>query len=111
MIKASFEIGGTHLWFYGPRGLIKPIEEPSWPLLDSISNIQDVARGTGGGGLTDTEVSSMTLTLDNSQHKAYALIGIPLRAPCTVYFEDQEIFNGVVADVEMGIAMQIGIES
>jgi hypothetical protein len=111
VIKCSFDIGGTLLWLYGPRGLLKPTEEPAWPLLDSISDIQDVARGTGSGGLTDSEVSSMTLKLDNAQHSAYAIIGIPLRVPCTVYFDDDEIFSGIVATVNLGIAMELGIES
>jgi hypothetical protein len=111
LIKCSIEKGGALLWFYGPRGLLKPVEEPAWPYLDSISDIQDVARGTGQGGLTDSEVSSMNLTLHNAQHLAYELIGIPLRAPCVVYFNDTEIFSGVIADVELGIAMRLGIES
>lgn len=111
MIKASFEIGGSLVWFYGPRGLYRPLQEPNWPLLDSISDIQDVARGTGQGGLTGSEVSSMNLKLDNAQHRAYEIIGIPLRVPCTVYFDNEAIFSGIVATVDVGIAMELGIES
>ena len=111
MIKCSFDIGGTLLWLYGPRGLLKPTEEPAWPLLDSISDIQDVARGTGSGGLTDSEVANMSLTLNNAQGQAYNIIGMPLRALCRVYWNEVEIFHGVVATVDLGIAMKIGIES
>lgn len=111
MIKASFEIAGATVWLYGPRGLFRPTEEPSWPLLDSVSDIQDVARGASAGGLTDNEVSSMSLTLDNAQQKAYQIIGIPLRSRCTVYQDDIEIFAGSVATVDLGLAMHIGIES
>ncbi|MFM7009255.1 MAG: hypothetical protein ACKO0Z_08010 [Betaproteobacteria bacterium] len=95
--------------FHESRGLARPASvDHSYPLLDSISDVQDFARGLSGFG---SEVSSMSLVLDDSRHIAYGLIGIPLGVECSVYEDDNLIFSGVVTTVDLSISMTIGIES
>lgn len=111
MTKLGILKNGAWIWFYGPRFSDVPSDDLAYPYLDSISDLQDVARATGHGGVTDAQVSSMNAVLDNERQQVYNLIGLALKCRAVVFLNDIEVFRGMVATVELGLAITLGIES
>lgn len=83
----------------------------AYPYLLTVGSLRMAARAGTPTGITATESSSLSVTLDNRQRKVAAIVGRPLRAAASVYDGDDLFFEGTISSVEYGDVLTLEIDA